>query len=143
MPAKMRGHTNVATKILAIASGRLTRKPVNKKHHALNNLPLSGYRVLVVEDNRINRHLLILQLSELGADIDEAEDGKTAVDIFSKRRPDAVVLDMRLRQETGLDVARNISSLAGSKPVPFIMLSATKNLLPLKIHKYRDLSLAA
>ena len=124
-------------KFLKIAISKPVRKPAKKKRIAVNKQPLSGYRILVVEDNLINRQLLILQLTELGADVDEAEDGQTAIDIFSQRRPDAIVLDMRLGQETGLDVAKRITQHTQGNPVPFIMLSATKE--PAAIEKLKNI----
>ncbi len=88
--------------------------------------PLIGRNVLVVEDNRINRRLITLQLCELGADVMQAENGAAALACFADKRPDVILLDMRLGWETGLDVAEKLVQVAKENPVPILMLSATR-----------------
>ncbi len=88
--------------------------------------PLIGRNVLVVEDNRINRRLITLQLCELGADVMQAENGVAALACFADKRPDVILLDMRLGRETGLDVAEKLVQVAKENPVPILMLSATR-----------------
>ena len=88
--------------------------------------PLIGRNVLVVEDNRINRRLITLQLRELGADVMQAENGAAALACFADNRPDVILLDMRLGRETGLDVAEKLVQAAKDNPVPILMLSATR-----------------
>ncbi|HVC28930.1 MAG TPA: ATP-binding protein [Gammaproteobacteria bacterium] len=106
---------------------RRTSAPVTKRGITrYTSQPLSEFRILVVEDNRINRELIILQLQNLGADVKYAEDGYIALTRFSEQRPDAIVLDMRLGQESGLDIADKITRLAGDHKVPILMLSATR-----------------
>jgi len=97
--------------------------------------PLAGHRVLVVEDNRINRNLILLQLRTLGAEVYQAEDGVTALACFTEIRPQAILMDMRLGQETGLDIARTLATAAGEHPVPVIMLSATREEAPTEISR--------
>ncbi len=88
--------------------------------------PLIGRNVLVVEDNRINRRLISLQLRELGADVMQAENGAAALACFADKRPDVILLDMRLGRETGLEVAKKLVQAAKEYPVPILMLSATR-----------------
>lgn len=88
--------------------------------------PLTGLTVLVVEDNRINRQLIALQLGKLGAEVVEADSGQSALDRFAERRPDAVLLDLRLGAENGLEVARRINAAAGEHSLPILMLSAAR-----------------
>jgi two-component system, NarL family, sensor histidine kinase BarA len=96
------------------------------KHHPriIVSQPLIGRRILIVEDNRVNRRLIGLQLRGLGADVVQAEDGNSAVTCFVDSRPDAVLLDMRLGSETGLEVAERLVQTAGERPVPILILSA-------------------
>lgn len=97
--------------------------------------PLSESRILVVEDNRINRELVVLQLQDLGADVGYANDGHSALTSFSEQRPDAIVLDMRLGQESGLDIADKITQLAGEHKVPILMLSATREQASIEVSR--------
>ena len=87
--------------------------------------PLKDYKILIVEDNRINRQLIVLQLRELGAVVVSAEDGATALTAFVKNRPHAILLDMRLGKERGLEVASRLNAASAGNPVPIIMLSAS------------------
>ncbi len=95
--------------------------------------PLANRRVLVVDDNRINRNLIMLQLRALGAEVSQAEDGIRALACYAELHPQAILMDMRLGQETGLDVARKLAIAAGKHPVPIIMISATREQFPTEI----------
>ncbi|HVA55792.1 MAG TPA: ATP-binding protein [Gammaproteobacteria bacterium] len=97
--------------------------------------PLAGHRVLVIEDNRINRNLIVLQLRALGAEVYQAENGVTALACFREIRPQAILMDMRLEHETGLDIAKILAAAAGEHPVPVIMLSATRAEAPTEISR--------
>jgi two-component system, NarL family, sensor histidine kinase BarA len=97
--------------------------------------PLAGHRILVVEDNRINRDLIVLQLRALGAEVFQAEDGITALACFIEAHPQAVLMDMRLGHETGIDVASKLATAAGKYPSPIIMLSATREEVPSEVSR--------
>ena len=60
--------------------------------------------LLVVEDNQLNRELLCDWLEVEGYEVWSATDLKTSYEVFSKRLPDAVLLDINLGAENGLDL---------------------------------------
>ena len=69
---------------------------------------MRGKRVLVVEDNPVNRKLCALQLRRLGCETDFAETGREAVEKAHGGRFDVVLMDMHLPDLDGCDATREI-----------------------------------
>jgi CheY-like chemotaxis protein len=83
---------------------------------------LSSLRLLVVEDNDISRNLTCTYLSELGAEIVEAEDGCFALEAIEKEPAfDVIILDLHMPRLSGLEVLQalnaNAAKLGGVPPV--------------------------
>src|SRR5258706_7654429 len=90
--------------------------------------PMVGIRALVVDDNATNREILRHQLAALGMSQDEAETGERALDKLraaaAAGRPyDIVVLDDRMPQMSGTELARAIRSDESLHALPLVMLS--------------------
>ena len=84
---------------------------------------LSGH-VLVVEDNMVNRLLIGAYLEEFGLSYDAAETGTTALMCLSARAYDLVLMDVRLPDYDGLQMAERIRTLqAASSQVPIVALT--------------------
>ena len=83
------------------------------------------HRILVVEDNLVNRELLCVWLETEGYDVTSAEDLKAAFAAVQSRQPHAVLLDIQLGDEDGADFAtwvrRQDSSVRG---IPIIAVTA-------------------
>jgi DNA-binding NarL/FixJ family response regulator len=81
-------------------------------------------RLLVVDDHPIVRQGLVQLLSNIDefAHIDEASTGNEALDQFRAERPDAVILDLRLGNQSGLDVLRQMQQLDRSVPVMILTM---------------------
>lgn len=77
--------------------------------------------VLVVEDESSFVEALEVALTAEGFDVDAAPDGRSALDLFSARRHDVVLLDLMLPGIQGLDVLRAIRA---ESAVPVIVVSA-------------------
>lgn len=81
-------------------------------------------RVLVVEDQAAMRAALVTELYHAGAsEVLEASDGASALQIFKMRRPDLVLLDIRLPGDDGYTVARNMRQAEAGDWTPIIFLS--------------------
>lgn len=74
---------------------------------------LRGLRVLVAEDNPLNRSLARAFLETLGCRVEEAADGEAALAAWSRGRPDAVLLDCQMPGVDGFEVARRIREAEG------------------------------
>lgn len=81
-------------------------------------------RVLAVDDNRTNLHILQVFLKKLGHEVFLAENGEVAVQQFKEHRPDLVLLDIMMPVMDGFEAARHIKALSQGKWVPIIFLSA-------------------
>lgn len=62
-------------------------------------------RVLVVDDDRDSANVLVLLLQHEGHDVRTAFDGRTALETVGEFAPELIVLDLRLRDMSGYDLA--------------------------------------
>jgi len=68
-------------------------------------------KVLVIDDEQIMRLTLGEGLFDLGYDVVTASDGSEGMEKLKSFRPDVILLDMRLKSEDGLDIARKIKEM--------------------------------
>jgi signal transduction histidine kinase/CheY-like chemotaxis protein len=95
-------------------------------------------RVLVAEDNEINRRVLAGMLRRIGCDVTFAVDGREALQLVEQRQFDLVLMDCQMPEMDGFETARAIRGLGGAKAaLPIVALTA--NVLP----SDRDACLAA
>ena len=90
---------------------------------------LDGRRVLLAEDILINAEIMKELLAMKGVQADHAENGKAALDMFSRSAAgyyDAVLMDVRMPEMDGLEAAAAIRALdrEDAKRVPIIALTA-------------------
>jgi DNA-binding response OmpR family regulator len=87
----------------------------------------SGSRVLVADDDRIVRRIVVAKLSGLGYEVREAQDGQEALDLLvGGEVPDLLITDSLMPRMNGLELVRSIrSSPDGALSVlPVIMLTS-------------------
>lgn len=91
--------------------------------------PLVGKRILIVDDNHINRKLVQLLVEEMGGVFDLAENGVQAIDAYSRKAFDAILMDVNMPVMDGMEATQRIRALeSGSRKTPIIALTA--NALP-------------
>ncbi|TGD76218.1 response regulator [Mangrovimicrobium sediminis] len=83
-----------------------------------------GARVLLVEDNEVNRKVACVALSHIGISADVARDGVEAVQMCADRRYDLVFMDCHLPNLDGYAATRQIRTQPGNEAVPVIALTA-------------------
>jgi CheY-like chemotaxis protein len=83
-------------------------------------------RILLVEDNLINKKITLLTLSPLVKSIDTASNGKEAVDMFGTSNYDLVLMDIQMPVMSGLLAAEKIRALEATtnSHVPIIAITA-------------------
>lgn len=97
----------------------------NKNRHVTGLIPnASEYRILVVDDQWDNRQLLLKILTPIGFIIREASNGKAALDIWEYWEPHLILLDVRMPDMNGYEVARRIRSHPVGKHVVIIIITA-------------------
>ncbi|TAE57394.1 MAG: response regulator [Nostocales cyanobacterium] len=72
--------------------------------------PGENYRILIVEDNATNRLLLRQILQNLGLEVQEAENGEEAIDMWRKYKPDLIFMDMQMPILDGYAATQQIRS---------------------------------
>ena len=76
-----------------------------------------GLRVLVVDDNQVNREVIAEMLRRLGHDVTTAADGEQALATLTANSFDAVFMDVQLPGIDGLEVTRRFRTMARATPV--------------------------
>lgn len=79
--------------------------------------------VLIVEDDKYMREVLVAKLAKEGFTVLEAVDGSTGLDITAKKKPDLVVLDIILPVMNGFDYLEAKAKVAPIASIPVIILS--------------------
>jgi two-component system, cell cycle response regulator DivK len=85
---------------------------------------LKQRRILVVEDNELNRELLRDWLEVEGYEVWLAADLTTSYEVFAQQVPDAVLLDINLGNENGLDLLVWMREKPDTREVPVIAVTA-------------------
>ncbi len=78
--------------------------------------------VLVVDDKEMMRDSVGATLERAGFEVVTAPDGQGAIDMIAKRRPDAVVTDLRMPGLTGLELIERIRAI--DEDLPIVLMTA-------------------
>ena len=81
-------------------------------------------KILIVEDNEMNRDMLSRRLERRGFGIVMAVDGQQGVDLARSERPDLILMDMSLPVMDGWTATRAIKDDAELQAIPVIALTA-------------------
>jgi CheY-like chemotaxis protein len=83
--------------------------------------------ILVVDDDDSIRSLLQQELSDQGYIIEEAANGKQALESVRKNRPDLIILDVMMPEINGFDVAAILKNDPQTMDIPIIILSIVQD----------------
>jgi CheY-like chemotaxis protein len=81
-------------------------------------------RILLVEDNELNRDMLVRRLRRRGFEIEIAVDGREGIDKTKRGQPDLVLMDMSLPEIDGWTAARTLKADPSTRQIPIVALTA-------------------
>ena len=84
-----------------------------------------AYRILIVEDQQENWQLLKRLVQAVGFEVEVAEDGAKAVDVFAAWTPHFIWMDVRLPVLSGMEAAKRIRGMAGGRAVKIAAMTAS------------------
>jgi len=82
-----------------------------------------AYPVLIVEDDTVNRGLLRKMLERTGFRVEEAENGRIALDLLESERPAVVLLDLMLPEVDGFELLARIRERRDLRDVPVVVIT--------------------
>jgi CheY-like chemotaxis protein len=81
-------------------------------------------KILLVEDNEMNRDMLSRRLARKGYEVIVAVDGREGVDMARSETPDLILMDMSLPVMDGWEASRTLKADGKTRPIPIIALTA-------------------
>jgi CheY-like chemotaxis protein len=85
---------------------------------------LKGARILLVEDNAINREVALDLLGDEGIDVTVAVDGRQALELLARERFDCVLMDCQMPVMDGFAATRALREMPGLRDLPVIAMTA-------------------
>ncbi len=115
--------------LISAFSRALGKKEELKQQTEVIDYDFTGKRVLLVEDNMINTEVAVMLLKNQHFEVDTAENGLRAMELFSKSEEgyyDVILMDIRMPIMDGLAAATNIRHLSNkdAETVPIIAMTA-------------------
>lgn len=94
-------------------------------------------RILLVDDNMMNRMLLKVIFDKWGVNYDEAEDGTEAFDLFTQKNYHIILTDIQMPNMDGLELTRKIRSLEDADLAKIPIIAVTANAIKTDEDKYK------
>ncbi|MFY0543951.1 hybrid sensor histidine kinase/response regulator [Brevibacillus sp. H7] len=119
------GSTFSFTLTLGVSTEASVEQAVEKQE--VSPVDMESVRILLVDDSQENRKLIKVFLSKLPVQVDEAEDGQRAVELFQSKPYDVVLMDIQMPIMDGYSVTQAIRRWEmenGRSPTPVIALTA-------------------
>jgi len=89
---------------------------------------IHGSKIIVADDDRIVRRIVVAKLSGLGYEVREAEDGQEALDLLEGGDvPDLLITDSLMPRLNGLELVRSIRKSPDLSTLPVIMLTSRQS----------------
>jgi CheY-like chemotaxis protein len=121
---------NVGTEVTMTFEFKLVQSKKNDENGALVNSGFAGKRILLVEDNILNREITMEILQDNGFIVTAVEDGDIAVKMLSKAksRPfDVVLMDVRMPVMDGYEATKRIRALENKDVAEIPIIAMTAN----------------
>ena len=123
------GSTFYFTARLEVQPDQTDRKPVTAERASTEDLEarISGLRILLVDDSDDNRSLILAYLKNTQSQIEIAENGLIATQMFQQNRYDVILMDVEMPVMDGYEATREIrkiEAITGAAPTPVFALTA-------------------
>jgi DNA-binding response OmpR family regulator len=105
----------------------LVRQLKEQVAHSKLNIIGQTANILIVDDDESIRSLLQQELGDAGYNIDEASNGKEALERVRTNRPDLIILDIMMPEMNGFDVAAVLKNDPQTMDIPIIVLSVVQD----------------
>src|SRR5687768_5996999 len=122
MARRSRSCSRSCTRAGAPKSRRRPASPASAWRYRMSDRPV--IKVLVVDDTLANRWVLMRVLEEAGYRVIEGETAADAVRLAADR-PDLIVLDVRLPDGNGFELARGMKTHSVTADIPLLLISAS------------------
>ncbi|WDE12864.1 response regulator [Thalassomonas haliotis] len=86
---------------------------------------LRGKRILLAEDNAMNRQIIVELLSDVGINVILAENGQQAIELLSEHKVDAILMDIQMPVMDGIEATKKIRRQTKWQAIPIIALTAS------------------
>jgi CheY-like chemotaxis protein len=81
-------------------------------------------KILLVEDNELNRDMLSRRLSKRGYEVEVATDGAQGIEMARSLTPDLILMDVGLPGIDGLEATRRLKAEPRTSAIPIVALTA-------------------
>ena len=87
-------------------------------------IDLTGRTILIVDDEAFIREHVVKHLLRMGAEVIQACNGQQALERVAQRRPDVILMDVRMPVMDGFEATKALKSKPETADIPIIILSA-------------------
>ncbi len=97
----------------------------NKEKHYLGS---KMTKVVIVEDDEDIKQTISDHLELLGFETDSCLNDRELTELLNQYQPDLILLDVRLPQKSGIEIAKDLKSNSQTKHIPLIAVSGSSNI---------------
>ena len=90
----------------------------------METMPTLKCNVLIAEDNENIRYLVKILLEEKGCQVLEASNGKEAIELAPRHKPDLILMDIRIPVIDGFEATRRLRQIPATTSIPIVGLSS-------------------
>lgn len=98
-----------------------------RRHGWRRAVPVKAPTILVADDEADVRSLILALLEDEGYRVVVAANGRAAIEVVERRRPDLILMDVMMPMMDGREAARRLRQRPESASIPIVLMSAVAN----------------